>query len=152
MEAQWINAFCTTTMNVFRTMFSIEAAPGKPHLKTEPFPTSDISGIIGFSGEAQGSIALSFPRDTALKVVSAMVGSPMTELNTEISDAIGELANIVAGNVKKEIPQFQLSISLPQVVVGMNHMISGQSSVPTIVVPFSTSFGAFAIEVSLKKK
>jgi chemotaxis protein CheX len=151
MDAKWINAFLTTTVGVFRTMFSIEAIPGTPRLKVEPFPTADISGIIGFSGEAQGSIALSFPSGTALKVVSALIGAPMQELGTEVADAIGELANIVAGNVKKEIPQVQLSISLPQVVVGPSHKISGQSTIPTIVVPFTTPMGEFAIEICLKK-
>jgi chemotaxis protein CheX len=151
MDVKWINAFCTTTINVFRTMFSIEAVPGTPRLKAEPFPTADVSGIIGFSGEAMGSIALSFPSATALKVVSALIGIPLSEINTEVSDAIGELANIVAGNVKKEIPQVALSISLPQVVIGPNHKLSAQSTLPTIVVPFSTPMGDFAIEICLKK-
>jgi chemotaxis protein CheX len=152
VDAKWINAFCTTTVSVFRTMFSVEATPGTPHLKTEPFPTSDISGIIGFSGEATGSIALSFPSATALKAVSALLGTPVTEVGTEVADAIGELANIVAGNVKKEIPQVQLSISLPQVVIGMKHVLSCQSSLATIVVPFTTPLGDFAIEICLKRK
>ena len=151
MDANWINAFCTTTVDVFRTMFSVEAVPGTPRLKAEPYPTADISGIIGFSGEAMGSIALSFPAATALKAVGALFGAPLTELNTEVSDAIGELANIVAGNVKKEIAQVQLSISLPQVVIGPKHKLSVQSTLPTIVVPFSTSMGDFAIEICLKK-
>jgi chemotaxis protein CheX len=152
MQATWINAFCTTTMNVFKTMFQVDVQPGKPGLKTEPFVHSDISAIIGFSGEAQGSIAISFPKLTALKVVSAMLGTTIKVFDRDVSDAIGELVNIVAGNVKTEIPEFKLSISLPQVVVGMEHVLSSQASVATIVVPFTSSMGNFTIEVGLKKK
>jgi len=76
MEALWINTFCNTTIEVFRTMFSIEAKPGTPRLKGTPYPTADITGIIGFSGEAQGSISLSFPESTALKLVLFLSRDP----------------------------------------------------------------------------
>lgn len=151
MEAMWVNAFCDTTINVIKTMFSVEAKPGTPRLKGEPYPISDVSGMIGFSGEAQGSIALSFPKATALKMVSVLLGAPMTELNRDVSDAIGELANIVAGNAKTAVPQFKLSISLPQVVVGTNHVVSCQTAIPVVIVPFSTPMGDFIMEFSLKK-
>ena len=152
MEAAWINAFCTTTMSVLKTMFSLDAKPGTPMLKHPHQPSADISAIIGFSGEAQGAIAMSFPSATALKIVSAMLGTPMTKLDADVSDAIGEIVNIVAGNVKTAIPELKLFISLPQVVIGEGHSLSGQTSIPTIVVPFTTPMGDFAIEVSLKKK
>jgi chemotaxis protein CheX len=152
MEALWINTFCTTTIEVFRTMFSIEAKPGTPRLKGEPYTSADITGIIGFSGEAQGSIALSFPSDTALKMISTLVGAPMNNLDMEVADGIGELANIVAGNAKKEIQGIALSISLPQVVIGKNHVLSVQSAIPVVIIPFSTPMGDFVVEFSLKKK
>jgi chemotaxis protein CheX len=151
MEAVWINVFCSTTIEVLRTMFSIEAQPGTPSLKAEPYPTADITGIIGFSGDAQGSIAMSFPSATALKMVSTLVGAPMTSLDMEVADGIGELANIVAGNAKKELNGIALSISLPQVVIGKDHVLSVQSTIPIVVIPFSTPMGGFVVEFCLKK-
>ena len=95
---------------------------------------------------------MSFPQDTALKIVSALVGAPMTSLDMDVADAIGELANIVAGNAKKGINGFNLSISLPQVVIGKDHVLSRQSGIPTVVVPFVSSMGNFALEFCLKKQ
>jgi len=152
MEALWINTFCNTTIEVFRTMFSIEAKPGTPRLKGTPYPTADITGIIGFSGEAQGSISLSFPESTALKLVSVLFGTTMEKVDMEVADAIGELANIVAGNAKKGVNNgYQLSISLPQVVIGKNHVLSVQSTIPIVVIPFSSPLGDFVVEFCLKK-
>ena len=54
MEALWINTICTTITDVLRTMVSVEATAEKPRLKSEPYPTADITGIIGFSGDARG--------------------------------------------------------------------------------------------------
>jgi chemotaxis protein CheX len=150
MDVNYINPFIAATVNLFKTMLSIDIKPGKPHLKAVPHPTFDVSGIIGLSGSAQGSIGISFPKVLALKVVSKMLGQEVKVVGPDLTDGIGELANIVAGNAKQDLAQYQLSISLPNVIVGKDHLIAGQSGVPTIVVPFTCNIGEFVMEVSLK--
>jgi chemotaxis protein CheX len=152
MNVTYINPFITATINTFKTMMNIEAHPEKPKIKAEPHPTYDVSGIIGLSGNAQGSIAISFPKIMALKVVSKMLGAEIKVVGPELTDGIGELANIIAGNAKQDLAQYQLSISLPNVIIGKDHTITGQSGVPMIIVPFTTPLGDFAMEVSLKTK
>jgi chemotaxis protein CheX len=151
MEEKWIKAFVTATEGFFTTMLSLEAKPERPRLKVEPFPTFDVSGLIGFSGLAQGSVAVSFPRKTALSVVSAMIGMTCNDTDREVCDAVGEIANIIAGSAKKDLGELKLSISLPQVVVGMGHILSCQSTIPATVVPFSTPIGNFVMELCLRK-
>ncbi len=152
MNVSYINPFITATINTFKTMMNIDVKPDKPKLKTTPYPTYDISGIIGLSGNAQGNIAISFPKTIALKVVSKMIGAEIKVIGPELADGIGELANIIAGNAKQDLTKFQLSISLPNVIVGKDHTIANQSGTPAIVVPFVCPFGNFAMEVSLKTK
>jgi chemotaxis protein CheX len=150
MDVAYINPFVISTIETFKKMLNSEAKPGKAQLKKDTTFTYDVSGVIGLSGEAQGSICLSFPKLIALKVVSALIGTEIKIVGPEVSDAVGEIANIVAGNAKQHLTQFNLSISLPKVIMGKDHKIASQSGVPTIVVPFSCSLGDFAMEVSLK--
>jgi chemotaxis protein CheX len=131
-------------------MLGIEVKPEKPNIKTSPYPTYDISGIIGLSGTAQGNIAISFPKIIALKIVSKMIGTDIKVVGPELADGIGELANIIAGNAKKDLTQFQLSISLPNVIIGKGHTIANPSGVPAMIVPFVSPLGNFAMEISLK--
>jgi chemotaxis protein CheX len=152
MDVSYINPFISATITTFKTMMNIEVKPDKPSLKTSPFPTYDISGIIGLSGNAQGNIAISFPKIIALKIVSKMVGADIKVIGPELADGIGELANIIAGNAKKDLIEYQLSISLPNVIIGKAHTIANQSGVPAIIVPFVCPLGNFAMEVSLKTK
>jgi chemotaxis protein CheX len=151
MEQKWVNAFIVATENLFGTMLSVDAKATTPKIKTEPFPTFDVSGIIGLSGRAQGSVAISFPRETALRAVSAMVGATFTEVDREVCDAVGEMANIIAGSAKKDVIELDLSIALPQIVVGKGHVLSCQSSIPVTVIPFNTAIGGFVVELSLRK-
>jgi chemotaxis protein CheX len=71
-------------------------------------------------------------------------------IGPEVADAIGEIANIIAGNAKQHLTQYNLSISLPKVIMGKDHKVASQRGVPTIVVPFQSTLGEFAMEVSLK--
>lgn len=152
MDVSYVNPFITSTLDTFKTMLNVEATPGKPTAKKEPFSIYDVSGIIGLAGDAQGSIAISFPKIVALKVVSALLGTELKVIGPELVDGIGEIANIITGNAKQFFNDYNLSISLPNVVVGKDHVLSGQKGIPTLVVPFNCPFGKFAIEVSLRTK
>jgi chemotaxis protein CheX len=150
MNVAYVNPFITSTIATFKTMLHVEVKPGKPRLKKEGEPIHDVSGIIGLSGSAQGAISISFPKTIALKAVSAMLGSEIKIIGPELTDGIGELVNIIAGNAKQYLTQFKLNISLPNVIVGRNHSITPPSDTPSIVVPFTGAIGEFAMEVSLK--
>jgi len=152
MDVSYINPFISATMDCFKKMVFVDVTPKNPSLKNEPYPTYDISGVIGLSGDAQGSISLSFPQDVAIKVISSMLSAQINDKSPELVDGIGEIANIVAGNAKRGLSKFNLSISLPNVILGKNHAIGSQTGTPTIIVPFSSSLGFFSMEVTLKTK
>ena len=150
MDVSYVNPFLLSTIETFKKMLNCEIKPGRVSLKDDDVHTYDVSGIIGLSGEAQGSICLSFPKHVALRVISALLGTEIKIVGEEVTDGIGELANIVAGNAKQHLVRYNLSISLPRVVVGKGHKVVSPSATPAIMVPFESNLGSFAIEISLK--
>jgi chemotaxis protein CheX len=152
MDVSYINPFIQATIDCFKTMITDKISPMSPSLKRQPFSHYGISGIIGLSGEAQGSVSLGFSIPVAVKVVSDMLKAPIKETDPDLPDGIGEIANIIAGNAKKGLSRFNLSISLPNVIIGSDHTLSGVEGVPTILVPFSSGSGDFIMEISLKSK
>jgi len=152
MDVLYVNPFIQATVETFKTMLNLELKTSTPELKHDATHTYDISGVIGLTGEAQGVISLSFPKLLALKIVSQLLGVQIKIVGAEVTDGIGEIANIVAGNAKQHLTKYKLSISLPNVVVGTGHRIAVQSGVPTIIVPLECTLGNFAMEISLKTK
>jgi chemotaxis protein CheX len=152
MDVSYVNPFIKATVETFKTMLNLDLTTGVPVLKNDAKHTYDISGLIGLSGEAQGVISISFPKPLALKVVSTLLGEEIKIVGPELTDGIGELANIIAGNTKQYLTQYKLSISLPNVVVGAGHRIAVQSGIPTIIVPLKSKLGDFAMEIALKTK
>jgi chemotaxis protein CheX len=150
MDVVYANPFITSTIETFSKMLNCDVRPGKVTLKSDEVHTYDISGIIGLSGEAQGSICLSFPKLMALKVVSVLLNTEIKIMGPEVTDGIGEIANIITGNAKQHLAEFNLSISLPKVIVGKDHRIASLRGIPALIVPFTSVMGDFAIEISLK--
>jgi chemotaxis protein CheX len=152
LKVEHINPFIAATTRTFETMMKLKVVPGKVNLKKTQSRHWDVSGIIGLSGGAKGTVALCFPRVTALKVVSTFVGMKVVSLDKDTLDAIGELANIVAGSAKQDLESFNIAISLPSVILGDNHDLMGPADTPELVVPFTSDLGVFDLIVCFKSE
>lgn len=151
MDVRFINAFLEGTLNVLKTMAFVEPKPGKPYLKKDSLASGDVSGIIGLTGSATGSMALSFSEGAILKIVSNMLGEEMKEVNGDITDAVGEITNMVSGAARKELEPLGLNISaaIPTVVSGKNHSIKHVLGGPSIIIPFEIEEGPFVVDVCI---
>jgi chemotaxis protein CheX len=113
----------------------------------------DISGVIGLTGEARGAVVISMKDNLAMKLTGILTGKVHQVLYDEVVDAVGELINIIAGNVKQELEDtFKLVISLPTIITGKEHHVNwpvGQARV--ICIPFSISNEySFSLSVALE--
>lgn len=149
MKAEYINPFMTSLANAFDTMLSCPVHRGKLAFKSAETPVFEVSGVIGLSGQAVGTVVLSLSREVAIKAASTMLMMDATELNSDVVDAVGELTNMVAGAAKAELEELKLSISLPNVIIGVGHEVHFPSNVTPICVPFTCEWGPLAIEVGM---
>jgi chemotaxis protein CheX len=148
--AKLIIPFVNSVRLVFETMVKVQTTVNAPRLKADPCPTYDVSGIIGFSGDVIGSVVVSLQMHAAKSLVAAFAGCPIEPGTPDFSDAIGELANMIAGGAKKHLGA-NANITVPSVIIGPGHQIARLSGVPCIVIPCSTPAGDFAVEVNVKQ-
>ncbi|MDR3001644.1 MAG: chemotaxis protein CheX [Fibromonadaceae bacterium] len=150
MKVEWINAFILATRDTFQKMLMLQVEAGKPYLLNEQENMKDISGMIGLTGTIKGAVVIGFTEDSALKTVNKFLCAEYTQLGPDISDAVGELVNIIAGYVKKFIQKEKFGISLPSIARGPKHMVYMPKYAPTIVIPFSSpEIGDFVLEAAL---
>lgn len=149
MDARYINPFIKSVTNTFQTMCNLKVSVQSPVLKTDNNPRTDVSSVIGFSGDATGSVVIHFSFDMASKIASAFAGIEITPEHEDFADAIGELANMVAGGAKSKFEGLNISISLPNVIVGPNHNVSGSKSTPRLIIPCTTEIGTFFVEIGM---
>jgi chemotaxis protein CheX len=146
-----ITPFIKSTQNIFEMMLSMDVSLSEPAIKTDDEPSHDVSGIIGFTGGFEGSVVLSFPEATALRLCSVFTGSEVTEPGEDLNDAIGELVNMIAGGAKASFNAEGVSISCPNVIYGKGHKIYNSKEATTAVLPCDCDCGPFSLEVTVKK-
>ena len=65
MKVEYINPFLSSTISVFDTMLRCKLERGNPYLKNGTQPQHEVSGVIGLSGKAQGTVVLGVSREAA---------------------------------------------------------------------------------------
>lgn len=149
MNVEYINPFVTSVISLFDTMLGVKLTRGQPFVKSGMLPEHDVSGIIGLTGKAKGVVVLSLGRQSALSATEVMLQERPDEIDADVVDAVGELANIVAGGAKAQLEQLALSVSLPTVITGKDHCIEFPSDVTPVCIPFHCEWGTVTVEVGL---
>jgi chemotaxis protein CheX len=152
VKVEYINPFLLSAVSVFQTMLSCKLTRGELYLKGHHQPDHEISGIIGLSGKAVGTVVLSLSREVALSAAEAMLQERHLEIDADVVDVVGELTNMIAGTAKSKLEQFAMSISLPNVVIGKNHTVAFPTGVTPIGIPFASPWGAVCVDVGLVEK
>ncbi len=151
MEAELINPFVEGTLHILETTAFVKVKPEAPFLKNDQKALGDISGLLEISGDLTGSAAISFSEKSILGIVSAMFGDEMTKIDEEITDAVGEISNMVAGHVTTKLTEMdkKATVKFKEVKTGYGEEIEHIEEAEHIfVLPFKTTKGKVVIEVA----
>lgn len=151
-DVETVNPFLNATIEVLKVQASTEIRPKAIFVRREKSGLGDISGVIGLvSDRFNGSVVLTFPKDTFLKLMSRMLGETYTEITQDIQDGVSEPTNIIFGHAKAALNQkgYGVKMALPSIVVGENHFVYSGTLGPRVVVPFDSDLGPFFIEICL---
>jgi len=147
LDAEFVNPFLSATIHVLKVQAQVEAKSGPLHVKKSGEPQSgDVSGVIGIVSDSfNGSVVISFPEATFLKVMSQMLGEEYKEISKDIIDGAGELTNMIFGQAKIILNEkgYGIKTAIPSVISGKNHSLSALTKGPVVVVPFETNAGPF---------
>jgi len=151
MDVTYINPFLSGTLEVLNKMAFVDAVAGKPYTKTDATACGDVSGIIGITGNAIGSLAISFTEQCILTIAGNMLGETYKDICRDVFDTVGELTNMISGVARTYMEREGLIVhaAIPTVVYGKNHVIMHILKCPSIVIPFSTKDGQFFVDVCI---
>ena len=152
---QDVEFFIKSCENVFNVMLACELSPGEPSL--EPLQASEgihTTSVIGLQGSSNWTVTASFPSDAAESVAKRMFQLPAdSEISAEeTSDAMGELANMVAGGAKADLSEQRnedISLSLPTVVTGSDYRLLQAQGAVLVTIPFDCELCSFTMKVAV---
>ena len=142
-----------STIEIFTDMVMMEiSVAGEPLLKLAPL-RKFITGMVGLAGVHKGILAVHFPQQVALDVTGSFLGMEVAEINADVQDAIGEIANMLGGNLKTILSDrgSDIQLSLPSTIYGDEYAMTSQADVDQVILPFQAPAGVFYVEVELER-
>ncbi len=136
------------TQEVFSSMLMLELESGDPTYGVDGTISSNLTSMLGLGGDIRGMVAIHCQEDVAKLITSEFLGMDVNSLDEDVKDAIGEIANMVAGNLKMsfEKDDVDIQLAIPTSVIGTNFKMSGFSKANCISIPFSIDAGKLWVE------
>lgn len=131
---------------VVRTVFDAMLHMNVVALPGGPAPNGDmVTAAVYLTGGYQGAILLHCPAWQACGFAGQVLDkTPPSEVNDDVLDVMGELVNVIAGNLKSTlVPGTHLSI--PSVTQGADSVLRLCGSRPLQREAFSSPLGPFSI-------
>ncbi|MEM1097333.1 MAG: chemotaxis protein CheX [Planctomycetota bacterium] len=150
MSSAYILPFVESVNNVFETMMQMPVTVGEPAIKPHDTPADNVSGIIGMTGDVDGTVVLGFPTATAERAVAVFTGMEIAADHEDFADAIGELVNMISGGAKAKFVGKHADISCPSVVIGAGHSVFGRKDVKCVRIPCECDLGEFYVDVAIR--
>lgn len=102
--------------------------------------------LVWIEGDVQRAVLAQFPEGLAIALTQSLLGESSVPNSESIVDAIGELGNIIAGNVKACFHE-HASLSLPTVTSGTDYAMTTVGAIQLAVRYFTTGGYSFAVSV-----
>jgi len=122
-----------------RTVWETALAMGIEPVEDDHHPPDGdetVSACVHISGGWNGSVILSCPSTLGIAIAAAMFELEHDEVDDELlHDAVGEVANMIGGNVKGLVPG-PSQLSLPTVATGIHTRLAVPGSHPVTRVGF----------------
>ena len=151
LDKEFINAFIQSVINTHRITANVQLFAGKASIQPKAAKNGEVTGFLGIvSNNSKWILSISYAKDSVLQIYKTMFGETKTEIDTEVSDLVGEVTNQIYGGAKSMLNQrgYAFEMALPTVVSGdfrTHHHGAGV----TLSVPFSLDGKTFNIWIDV---
>jgi len=150
-EEQLIKLLDDDVREIFSSMIGMNISPSQT-TTTQTVFKDNISALVGFAGCYNGMISLNSPKKLAMALTSQMLGMEVTECDNDVSDAVGEIANMIGGSFKHHFVNngHEVRLSTPSVISGGEYVMSVGSASDTLTLMYESGTGPFMVGLYLE--
>lgn len=141
------------TKGVFSTMVMLEVEDQYPLNEPVVSFRDTVTSMVGLAGSHCGTLAVHCPKPLALKITSNMLGMEVAEVDDDVNDALGEIANMIGGDIKHIFSPGggDLSLSIPTVIYGSEYVLESISNIESLLIPFDCEGDRFILSFAISK-
>jgi chemotaxis protein CheX len=153
-EDQLTKSLIKDVQDVFITMVGVEDLLHLPiQIDVTTHFNECLTAMVGLAGTYNGLVSVHIPWPQAMSFTSLMLGMEVTEIDDDVNDAMGEIANMVAGSFKQHLSKggSDIQLSTPSVVNGSDYNVSSGSDLENITIKFAADEEWFMVSLSIEE-
>ncbi len=137
----------------FETMLNLEISPEPP---SEPVWDGEphVAGSVGFIGRLSGVVYVYASASFARRITGILLGLSDAEIENEemVNDAIGELTNMVVGQIKSQLSDRGMPcvLTIPSIVRGSHFVVESISTTTRRLSTFRCGDQRLLVETLIK--
>jgi len=150
-----LKSFVTHSVkSVFETMLSMRLEPEDPPNRQSVTTGKYVVGTVGFAGAVMGNVNIFVSREFARAMTAAMLSMSVEDISSdeEVNDVIGEVCNMVGGDLKSRLCDAGLtcSLSIPSITFGDGFRVESKGWDRHELLGFRNSHHSALLEVYVK--
>lgn len=130
-HVEWLPLLELAAREVFELMLSSKLSIPDSSAASGP-EKLDITSMVGLAGRLCGVLSINCDNKSAAIMTSKMLGVDPENAGPQLSDAMGEIANMVAGNFKNKVAGLGdgCMLSTPTVITGEDYQMHSLADTP----------------------
>lgn len=152
-EEQLTKALTKDVQEIFSSMVGVEDIMYlPPQMDLTSHFKECLTAMVGLAGSYSGLVSIHVPWPLALSFTSSMLGMEVNEINEDVNDAMGEIANMVAGSFKQHLSKggSDIQLSTPSVVNGSDYTVTSAGSIENITLKLATDEEWFMVSLTIE--
>lgn len=149
LSKEVIAAVCSAMQNTF----DVEVTPGEYEIGEGMVSlVGDVSGVIAMvQNHLEGTLILCLTYDSIREILPHVIGNSIAVTSEMALDAVGELTNMIFGQIKTELNKrgYQIKLGIPSVVMGRGHFVSQFHRGKYMIIPFTMGGNLFQVNVAI---
>lgn len=136
-----------------RNTFSVDVRPGDYEIGEGMVSlVGDVSGVIGMvQNHLEGTMTICLTYETMRDILPHIVGHSVSVTHEMAVDAVGEITNMIFGQIKTEMNKrgYALKLGIPSVVTGRGHFVSQFHRGKYMIIPFQLEGQLFQVHIAV---
>lgn len=153
LDDQLAGEITQAVISAMQTTFLVDVTAGSPEVGRGMVSlVGDVSGVIALIQEGlEGTMTLCLTFETVRDLLPNIVGNSVSVTREMTVDAVGEMTNMIFGQIKTQLNGrgYGLKLGIPSVVTGKGHFVSQFHRGPYMIIPFYLDGQLFQVHVAL---
>jgi len=153
LDEQLSKDISTAVSDALLTTFGVTVVPGDFEMGEGMVSlVGDVSGVIGLvQEELEGTLTLCMTFESVRDILPKIVGHAVPVTHEMTVDAVGEITNMIFGQIKTELNKrgHGLKLGIPSVVTGRGHFVSQFHRGKYMIIPFYLDGQLFQVHIAL---